>query len=57
MDGKRHLGDLAETLDLDVGNPLADWPAPLGSKHVGCAGIVAPQLAQGTDFIATDGMH
>jgi hypothetical protein len=57
MDGKGDLGSLAEPGNEMVEAERAHRPATLGNEDVGLAGVIAPELAQSTDFIAPDRVH
>jgi hypothetical protein len=56
MDGKRHLGGLAEPYHEMMEAHRADWSATLGNEHMGFARVLTPQLAQRADLIATNRM-
>jgi hypothetical protein len=56
MDWKRHLGGLAEPSHEVVEAHWADRPAALAHEDVRFRGVLPPQLAQGSDLIASDGM-
>jgi hypothetical protein len=56
MDGKGHLGGLAKPGNEMVEAECAHRPATLGNEDVGFCGVLAPELAQSTDFIASDRM-
>src|SRR5271166_367675 len=57
VDTKRHLGGLPEPLDEPMKADWAHWPTALAYEYIGVCGMLTPQLAQGSHFVAANRMH
>src|SRR5262249_12624236 len=57
VDGKWHLGSLADALDEAVEANRTDWSAALGNKHVSLFRALAAQLTQSPHLVTPDRMH
>src|SRR5271166_1815622 len=57
VDTKRHLGGLAEPLDEPMKADWAHGSTTLRNEHIGVRGMLTPQLAQSSHFVAANRMH